>query len=525
MIYVIGSGPAGVACAFALLDRQCEVTLLDGGITLEPDAQGRLNRMAATAPEQWTPEMLAHHKINVEATTEGLPQKTAFGSNYPYQQTREAYPLERQDVHILPSLARGGLSSVWGAAVLPHRHEDLRDWPITLNDLEPHYRAVLKWLPLSATRDDLERFFPLYSDSFETLQPSRQAQTLFQKLSQNKEALNQQGIYHGWSRLAVRAASREGKSGCMYCGLCLYGCPYGCIYNAEQTLQTLLTRKGFTYRKDVIVRRLDETSQGIKLAGEDRVTHEPLTFSGKHVFLAAGILPTTRILLESQERYNVPLDMVTSQHFMFPMLALHPENSVQHESLYTLSQIFLEVWDKDISPETIHLQIYTYNDLYKQAMKKSIMGLIFNRAERFRDHILNRLLIVQGYLHSRYSDPIELSLSKDGQLHLKGQRTQAVKDCINQLLKKLARNKLLMSALPIRPLLKISLPGQGFHNVGTYPMRNVATKFSSDVLGRPSGYKRVYAVDATVLPSAPATTITLSVMANAHRIGALAPLD
>jgi choline dehydrogenase-like flavoprotein len=29
----------------------------------------------------------------------------------------------------------------------------------------------------------------------------------------------------------------------------------------------------------------------------------------------------------------------------------------------------------------------------------------------------------------------------------------------------------------------------------------------------------VHAVDATVLPSIPATTITLTVMANAHRIG------
>jgi choline dehydrogenase-like flavoprotein len=38
------------------------------------------------------------------------------------------------------------------------------------------------------------------------------------------------------------------------------------------------------------------------------------------------------------------------------------------------------------------------------------------------------------------------------------------------------------------------------------------------VLGRPVGFERVSAVDAAVLPSIPATTITLTVMANAHRI-------
>ena len=41
----------------------------------------------------------------------------------------------------------------------------------------------------------------------------------------------------------------------------------------------------------------------------------------------------------------------------------------------------------------------------------------------------------------------------------------------------------------------------------------------SDLWGRPQGWKRVHAVDATVLPSIPATTVTFSVMANAHRIG------
>jgi len=44
----------------------------------------------------------------------------------------------------------------------------------------------------------------------------------------------------------------------------------------------------------------------------------------------------------------------------------------------------------------------------------------------------------------------------------------------------------------------------------------------SDLLGRPYGMRRIHAVDATVLPSIPATTITLTVMANAYRIGSAA---
>jgi choline dehydrogenase-like flavoprotein len=45
----------------------------------------------------------------------------------------------------------------------------------------------------------------------------------------------------------------------------------------------------------------------------------------------------------------------------------------------------------------------------------------------------------------------------------------------------------------------------------------------SDRLARPHGMSRLHLIDASSLPAIPATTITLSVMANAHRIASLAP--
>jgi choline dehydrogenase-like flavoprotein len=53
-------------------------------------------------------------------------------------------------------------------------------------------------------------------------------------------------------------------------------------------------------------------------------------------------------------------------------------------------------------------------------------------------------------------------------------------------------------------------------------MRENPGPFQTDLLGRPTGFSQVHVVDASVFPSLPATTITLSVMANAHRIGSAA---
>jgi choline dehydrogenase-like flavoprotein len=75
-------------------------------------------------------------------------------------------------------------------------------------------------------------------------------------------------------------------------------------------------------------------------------------------------------------------------------------------------------------------------------------------------------------------------------------------------------------------MLQVAEPGRGFHCGGSFPMSLHPHQGETDVLGRPFGWKRIHVVDASVLPSIPATTITFSAMANAHRIAcAAARLD
>jgi len=68
-------------------------------------------------------------------------------------------------------------------------------------------------------------------------------------------------------------------------------------------------------------------------------------------------------------------------------------------------------------------------------------------------------------------------------------------------------------------MLQMAEPGRGFHNGASFPMRKDPAELETDILGRPRGWSRLHVVDASSLPSVPATTITFSVMANAHRIG------
>jgi hypothetical protein len=65
------------------------------------------------------------------ATVRPLPRHLAFGSGYPYADHDERAPIDCDFAGApVPSLAVGGLSSVWGGAMLPIAETDLASWPI-----------------------------------------------------------------------------------------------------------------------------------------------------------------------------------------------------------------------------------------------------------------------------------------------------------------------------------------------------------------------------------------------------------
>ncbi len=212
--------------------------------------------------------------------------------------------------------------------------------------------------------------------------------------------------------------------------------------------------------------------------------------------------------------------MKDSQYFLLPLALTKAAGDVAHESLHTLSQLFLEILDSAVSPYTVHLQLYTYNDLIGQAVRKTL-GTLARPLEFLARNLESRLLIIQGYLHSAHSARIGVMLKKGSpdQLELRAEHNAETKPIIRRIVRKLFRIARHIGALPLSPMLQIAEPGRGFHTGGTFPMRSRPTALESDTLGRPCGWRRVHAVDATVLPSIPATTVTFSVMANAHRIG------
>jgi choline dehydrogenase-like flavoprotein len=214
--------------------------------------------------------------------------------------------------------------------------------------------------------------------------------------------------------------------------------------------------------------------------------------------------------------------MKDSQYFLFPLILTRAMRHVADESLHTLSQLFVEILDSAISPYTVHLQLYSYNDLIGHTVRTTL-GPLARLLEPLARDLDGRLIIAQGYLHSAHSARIGVTLIGEhpDRLELRAELKPDTKIIVRRVLRKLLGLVGSVGAIPIGPMLQIAEPGRGFHTGGTFPMRSRPGSFETDTMGRPSGWARLHVVDSTVLPSIPATTITFSVMANAHRIGSL----
>ena len=413
MIYVIGSGPAGVAAAYALVKKGKKVVMLDAGIGLEQEKESVLKKLQQS--KHWKPALLEKIKGNKNVTIKGVAKKLIYGSDYPYKEVNNHLPLEPDGVEANPSFAAGGLSSVWGAAVVPYRADDMADWPVSLEGLAPYYTSVLDFMDMGVGAegkdDGLQPLFPLYTRKAQHFRHSNQAGSLLRDLQENKEKLHTAGIYFGSSRLAVQFAANKEKPGCVYCGLCLHGCPYKLIYNSAFTIAELKKHKNFHYKKDIIVEKLAENKDGVTISGHHRVSRKKIVFKGSQVFLACGALTTTRIMLASMGAYEQEITLKDSQYYIFHLLRYHGAGDVAQEWLHSLAQVYLEIFDKKIDEHSIHLQLYTYSDLYENVLQ-SMFGFSYRLLKRPLNMLKSRIIIGQGYLHSDSSQTVSVMLRK-----------------------------------------------------------------------------------------------------------------
>ena len=387
--------------------------MLDAGERLEPDRGAVLQSLRAAPAETWAAQS-GPLKENSDPDVGGLPKKLMAGSDFPFRWMDKEGEVEQRAVDTLSSHARGGLSNIWGANLLPLLAQDVGDWDLPQTAIEPYYKRVSSYVPLAAARDELESLFPIHAERFSALPVSRQAAFFLKRLRAAQERLHSKGVYFGGSRLAVQADPGRGAPGCVACGLCLYGCPYDLIYCSAWTVVDMQQHPSFQYRPGVLAERVESKNGRAVVSLRGIADGAKESIEADRVFIGAGAVNSTRLLLASLGAYGQSIEIKDSQYLLIPLMKLLPTFGVTSERLHTLSQVCLGFLKSRSTNRSIHGLIYTYNDLYLRAVMK-LSGILAPIAKPLVHELMGHLSVYQGYLHSDDSHGLVTTLERRGE--------------------------------------------------------------------------------------------------------------
>jgi ferredoxin len=519
---IIGSGPAAAGVALALCRAPGEhVTVLDIGEQLESGPLGARDRMAGQSSSQWAPQDLdAIRTRSVVTAPRELPQKRAYGSDFPFRDVGQlagivgAVGANRSVV----SPAYGGFSNVWGAQIMPFSRSTFARWPIRWDDIEPHYRAVLREVPLAADHDDYDELFPMLAEPQALPQLAPRTLAVLERYQRRRTELRALGVMVGRARLAF--STRE----CVRCGLCLTGCPYSLIYSAAHTFDKLRAAQRVSYHDSALVHQVGQAGDEAFATARDLRSGEDRRFSGDRVFVACGGLGTTRLVLGSLAMPPSSVDLSESMQFVVPFVSRLPTADPRgpDEQTFTLNQFNILVDFDGEGYQTSQIHCYPYNP----AIFDGLPGALRHPAAGgVTTQLLRRATVGLGYLPSWASPKVRVTHRRSGSQLLPDmelapsthQRPPMYRAVMRRLM--VAAPKL--DLWPVVPQARLSGIAKSYHFGGSFPHaddRGRVTPTSTDRWGRLPDWDRVHLVDGSVFPSVPSTTFTLTVMANAHRI-------
>ena len=527
---IVGSGPAAAGAALALSREDgIKITVLDIGVRLESDKQVLVDDLAVASPQSWAPgaieaisaqPVVPTFEIHPQKSTDALPEKRTYGSDYPFRDVGQLTGVTAHDRanRAVISGAYGGFSNVWGAQIMPFTSASFDTWPVSWPQMEPHYRHVLSHIPFAAEGDDLADLFPLVTDATPLPALAPRSAMVLDAYARHRDRIRRLGITVGRARLAFDSHR------CVRCGMCMTGCPYSLIYSASQTFDDLRRQGRVDYHDGVVAFRVGEDADGPFVLVRSRTRREQRRFRADRVFIACGAVGTTRLVLGSMDRPPETVTLAESAQFVLPIVSLRPTPDPRDQSEFTLNQFNMIVSLDDRGLDVAQVHFYPYNPAYLEALPAILATL---PAQPVTAQLLRRLTVGLGYLPSWASPRVRLTVTQsttgtDLPDLVVSQDDWPRPPMLGEVLRRIWRAASRLDLWPVTPRLIVAGGAKSYHFGGSFPHRRVGARPgpapTTDRLGRLPEWERVHLVDASVFPSVPATTFTLTIMANAHRI-------
>jgi choline dehydrogenase-like flavoprotein len=485
-IIVVGSGPAGVSVAWPLVRAGLRVSMIDA---------------SAVSPALSSTSSDAGDCLSDAEKSSDLSPK--FSLPPVRRAIRDFIARNQIDVRgffAAGSMARGGLSTIWGALTERFDDQELGGYPFDAVDLETSYKAVIsrigvsggKEAPLDVVRSQpakrlLGRYMARPKDVEFDLHPAR-------------NAILQQAV--------------EERQPCNQCGKCLFGCARGSIYDSSLELRALQRHPNFAYEAGNFVRSLHADGSDHILIVSSEGGHRQ--FRAPMIALAAGAIATTGLILRRLGWLDRSVRLFSNPSAASAFLAPSFIGRELPRETVALGQLFYRIRNADVSAAGV---IYGADALPISALAGRLptsRPLALKAARAMAPALLIATTYLPGSL-SRNSLRVEES-GGQGRIVIEGEQTPEIGAAMQAAQKVLRRRFLRLGALPVPGSAKILQPGADAHYAGSIPMGGDGP-LSTSRIGELRNCSGLFIVDGAALTSLPATHLTLTIMANADRIG------
>lgn len=525
---VVGSGATGVMAAQTLAEGGATVLVIDGGQTgdryekLVPDAD--FVTLRETDDEQYR-YFLGERFESAAYRSVGAGAQLTPPRRFIVDGVDELLKTHAPTFAPIESLAVGGLASGWGLLCGVYSDAELSQASLPIGDMRSAYQTVADRIGISgAAGDDAQ---PYTYDGLQGIQPpvplDPTAAAIADGYARRRASLQSGGYHLGRPALALLTQRKDDREPTALHDMDFYSDAGKSGWRPAIALNALRRRPNVSYVPGVFAWRFEEGPEGTAVIARDLRDGSERRFSGRRVVLACGTLGTARIVLRSLQTSNESLPMLCNPYTYAPCIV--PSRLGQTMPRRNNSLVQLVVFhDPDGSHRDVAMgTIFTYRSLLLFRLMRE-MPLGIRDARTLMQYLLSGFVIV-GIDHPQpYSAEKFIRLQRDAAsptgdaLDITFSLTRDERQANELRERGFLRMLRSLGALPIK---RVHPPlGASIHYAGTLPFSKQERRFALDVDGRLHGTRNIFVADGSGFTFLPAKGLTLSLMANAHRVGA-----
>jgi choline dehydrogenase-like flavoprotein len=512
-VLIIGSGPAGINAAWPLVLAGKTVLMIDAEIETPIASPSGNIEILRRHSHSWN--YLFGKGLDSIVTDKDISPKfsTPLGRSI-IQDNKSFFTIKSSNFTSVRSSMSGGLSNIWGGFCSAFDSDDLKDYPISVQDLEQSYAEIAQRIGISGRNDAMGK---IHGSGYFLHPPVKLTKPAAHVYSRYSSCSSSMDFILGLARNAVITVNHSDREACNQCGLCLYGCIRKSIYNSAYEIAVLNRYPNFTYKKGLVATRLHNTTHKNHCV---QIQNHPSITASK-IVLASGTLNTTGMVLDYAGYFEKELPLLTNP--VAAMAFIVPKFIGGHfeKTTFSLGQLSYKLAIKGTDDYAMGV-IYGGDGLPLMSYARHMR---FSRptAMHLSAALAPALLLATTYLPGSYSsNTIRLEKSnsnlKPYTLIIDGALNENAKKQLKNISSQLSRNLRETGAYLIPGSLNIAPPGADAHLAGTIPMGGKG-ELSCSKYGELNISKGIYLVDGTSLSSLPAKHCTFTIMANAFRIG------